>query len=512
MTSEKVSTFFKQNWYHILCGVIASAFVLVPYLVYISQAGPAYQGLNILTADAETHYLARIKEAGEGKGNGNPFIQEYKHLPDTFVSYSESILALPLSVLPIEVTTLNLFYKAVFPFIIAVLLSTLLFRLTHSKLWAYSGALIIMLGYSLMSVPDLLNLIQFKTTYSQFIAYARPVNPQFTSIFFLAYLHLLLSLFTSPKVRHVVWLGLILAASAYLYFYLFTFLFCLHILITLYFLYRKNPITKSLALSVAFVLILDAYFFYQLLQIMQHEYYTLFVEHVDLKSARMPQMSMAGLVVTLLYAGLIWKKYLKPDPFLISLLVTTWLVINQQVITGVSLQSGHYHWYYNTPIYFLIFLVSLKSIPFKYSKVIPILILLASVSMATLVQYSSYKNSSQTALEDEKYVEVVEWLEEELPESAVILANNRVSAIVPIISDLDVLWEAHATYYLLPAERRKMTPENIFASGNDIRKFLEITNVSAIIYNEERDKSWNIEKHNFVLARKFDKVSVWYVK
>ena len=64
-------------------------------------------------------------------------------------------------------------------------------------------------------------------------------------------------------------------------------------------------------------------------------------------------VSVFGICATFVYLlGLYKKKSVDVvDYMILAFLLTGFVIVNQHLFTGQSIQSGHYHWYFNSPIF-----------------------------------------------------------------------------------------------------------------------------------------------------------------
>jgi len=201
----------KEQYLGILFSIFVGVLMVLPQIIFIFATGDDYQGIYMMHGDAEMHYLARMQEFVDNNSIGNPFIYEFKEgVPSTFNTYGEALLALPAKIFGISIPTINLLYKFTLPIVISLLVYFFIYRILHHKFWAVTGVALILLGRSLFYIPTLTGLVSGEMFATEFATYARPINPQLSSIFFFTYLHLLLSAFKNPKWKNFVWLALVL--------------------------------------------------------------------------------------------------------------------------------------------------------------------------------------------------------------------------------------------------------------------------------------------------------------
>lgn len=459
----------KKHFAAILFSILIGVGMLVPQWYFSWSLGPDYRGITIMGTDAETCYDARIKNAAEGGGVGNPFFLEEKdEVPPPGYVIAEEILALPLYVFDISVSQLSLIYLFFFPALIFLLVYAFLYRLIRDRGGAIAGAFLVVFGYKLLTLSGIFNLFTWSGAYEQFSSYARPVNPQFSSLFFFGYLHTLLTIWRrKSKNISIIWYALVLffvGISFYIYFYTWTFFAVLSGLFVALLIWKKEyeKLKRVLIVLVGASLVGIPYML-ELHSFTSHPYYADISKTFGLLYSHKPILSLAGIIVTILFLGTLWlqrqegKETPKDVLFLGSVLLSTYIVINQQIITGILLQEGHYHWFFNMPIFGIILIWSLYMILKRtYPKIYTMFIwglVVASVLMFILVQTSSYKVQAPIFSQEQSYMNVIQWLNENAGHDDVVLADNDLSDLIPIYTNLYDYWDEYGFTYLIPRER-----------------------------------------------------------
>ena len=122
------------------------------------------------------------------------------------------------------------------------------------------------------------------------------------------------------------------------------------------------------------------------------------------------------------------------------------------------MQSGHYHWYFNIPI-FIIILVYLgaKYIPPNLGKVFVGLLVLLSISSASFVQYSSYIYHKKEVALQQDFAQIFDWLNIHTQNNSVVLANEPISLLIPAFTHNNVFEHLYGNLSLISPERRAYT-------------------------------------------------------
>lgn len=450
----------KTHWFAIVLSVVVGLVMIGPQLIFVRSLSSAYRGIYMMRSDAEVHYLARMEEFIDGNGLGNAYLYEYKNsIPSIFFTISESVLAIPARIFHIPVPTLNLFYKFFLPFVISLLAYSFLFRLTRTKAWSLAGTSVIMLGNILLSIPHALDIIYHNFTFSQFSLYARPINPEFSSILFFSYLHVFWAGVLKKEWKWFIASGLILGLSFYVYFYSYTFLIALNIIFAImYFTSNDRNLVKKILIATGGGIVLGIPVLINAYNVYHNIYYVNAARISAVVYTHAFRVSTLGMIVIFLFGWYVWRGKIKTvhSYFLAGLLITTFVAINQQVVTGVLIHEDHYHWYFNVPI----FLVTLTWLAWnlfgklKNKIIYPLLLAVFLVSLygSLFVQYSSYRHSYDYFAENQDYMSVFDWLKQYSSPESVVLANVDLSLFIPVYTQNNVYWSPYAAYYLVPTD------------------------------------------------------------
>ncbi len=489
--------FFKEHILAFFASIFVGLVIVGPNLVLIERLGNNYHGIY-LQSEAELHYLATMKEFAEGKGLGNPYIYEFKaNVPSATFTFGEWLLALPTMLLTVSVSEINLLYKFLLPSITAFLAYFLFFRLTMDKRWSIAGMLAILLGNVLLSLPDIKHIFYLETVYQDMAIYARPINPQFSSILFFSYLHILFSAIERRSFGWFAALALLFGASFYVYFFSCTFLLALNAVFLAGFLLLKDwDIVKKMSCAIGSGLVLALPVFLHYFTLAHHPYYQLWRENSQIVFSRTPVISVAGIATALLFLVFLYqRKITSRIYFLGGLLLTTFVVLNQQILTGILVQEGHYHWYYNTPIYFLALFVIGKEFSSGLNRkiVTAALVFVSAVAsfVGIFIQYSSYRYQAPQRTAEQRYAAVFDWLNTNTKKDSVVLANEKLSTLIPVYTSNNVVWAPYAPYHLVSPERTTFTTDFLLSS-KDFSKDIARYRVDYVVWDKQNNPEWDM--------------------
>jgi len=473
---------FPRHLGAIVIAILIGVSTVGPQLFFIHKAGAEYQGIYMYRSDAELHYLAQMKS----ERLNNPFLLEAEEFgPVPLYIVAEKVLAFPAKVLGIPISDINLLYKFLFPIGVALLVYFLVFRLIRDRMWSVTTMVVVMLGSNLISLPDLIHLIKWDQAYGQFSLYSRPVNPQFSALFLFGFLHILLSALRTKKWEWFIGAGLLLGTSFYVYLYSATFF--LIALIVLSFACRRFLLSVAIGLGLGIAAFRNAFLLFS------HPYYDDFAKVGDIIRSHAPILSIGVLAAIALFI-VTFKKW-QDRTLITGLLLTAIVVVNQQVVTGTLIQDGHYHWYFNVPISIIVLIISLYHLVNRKIGIACIVVLCgASVAVTILIQTSTYTLFYKQALYENKYMVVLDWLKENTEPSSVVLANNTLSALIPVYTNNYVVWEDHASYYLMSPKRREFTTDFVLKNIKERNRY----KIDYFVWNKETEPEWKLGQYPFL--------------
>src|SRR3989344_2081045 len=451
---------FSQHYAALLLATGVALACVTPFL-YFACCSPDYAGVSMIGPDAEEHYLARIEEVYNGHpGLGNVFLAD-KDQSYFIPPLGEIVVASIGRALRISSSEVNLLTKAVFPFIATLLAYALALALSRSRAAALVGAGLVVIGDNLTSGSSAwLKLIAGQTPSASFPVYARAINPELSAILLFGALLLLFRCFVStqkPKIYEAILLGLITGVSLYLSPFIASFMIVSITLCCLLSLYRRNSIqlkTGLVVFGVASVTCIP--FLFNLVSLRASEYYG---QASLLQGLRFSHAPIAiGLWLSIIVVLSLFIHKAKSHPGAASFFVTTALalilLINQQIITGASLQAGHYHWYITKPLAAILIGIYAAAVIRYLTKravlraVIVFLIMAVLFYNVVLIDITSYRYQYPMAVAAQSYAPVIRFLET-LPEQGV-WADKDFSKYIPIYSHHQAPGNGQIGNYLVP--------------------------------------------------------------
>ncbi len=348
----------------ILAGLVAALFGLYPQFAIISERGDDWNGVfasNDLDEAAYASYLQALIDGRPRKNDPYSGRDETPENPQHESIFSIQFAAPYLAAIPARILGLNASqtFMAIFAlasFFTALALFWLIVQITGDERFAAIGTLLILFGGALVSGNGVINEFLYGGGAYPFLPFLRRYIPSIAFPFFFAMFGFvwltLKSEIRSTKYISAVLAGFSFAFLVFSYFYLWTTAAAFLFAITLFWLIIRPENWKK---DLPFLLLADAIAFLSL------------VPYAYLLSKRAPDTDAVQLLVythapdllrvpaiisylVLLLVGLaILLKFTKIKEnvtiFLFAFSVVPFMVFNQQIITGRSLQPFHYEFY-----------------------------------------------------------------------------------------------------------------------------------------------------------------------
>jgi hypothetical protein len=356
------------NWrFGILAGIIVAVFGLYPQFALWNERGAAEKGWNGTFASNdldETAYAAYLQALIDGRPRKNdPYSGRDETAENPQPESIFSIQFLPPVAISIPARIFGLNAPGIFillsfaaSFFTALALFWLLAQITEDNRFAFAGTLLILFGGALAAGNGAISQFLGRGAAYPFLPFLRRYIPAAAFPFFFAMFGFvwlsLKSQIKSTKYISVVSAGLCFAVLVFSYFYLWTtaaaFLFALTLL---WFVLRPENWKQDLP----FIILID---FIALLALMPYAY--LLSQRAPgtdsiqlLVLTHMPDLLRFPAIVChtalFLIALAVWFNFVRlkhlTAVFLLAFALVPFLVFNQQIVTGRSLQPFHYEYY-----------------------------------------------------------------------------------------------------------------------------------------------------------------------
>ncbi len=431
----------RDHWHALLLALVAALIVFAPnVMLWLS---PEYQGVEIMMLDAENHYFARVHQVYEGDIAIRDTFLPTEKVPYATPPLGEIIVAFFGKIVGLDAARAAIVSKPLSVGAIVLLLYALAFSLSRSKPSALLAAAVPVFGYSLISLSPqpFMDLFTGNSTAGPFIFFSRLVNTSISSLFLFGGLLLIYrTLFQKLNLswRSMLLIGILIGASLYISPYTFSFLGALLFLVFVWFVWtREYTIARYAFLAGVIALLCTIPFILNTIALHALPGYTHLAQFLGLVERR---EFVLGLLLPLMMitTALFWpRRFLRSGgTFLLLTCAALVLVLNQQILTGIWLHPGHYHWYITKPLAGLLaglfagYLIErFVSERFVRGTVVVVLAVLVYNSFGFFAPW--YLRAQESISKEQRYGPLVTYLAT-LPEQEVVWAEAEASDFIPI--------------------------------------------------------------------------------
>lgn len=488
----------RRHWTALALAVIVGGLCVAPPL-YFALNSPNFASIQMMGADAEDHYAARINQVYEGFPTiGNTFLPQ-KEVPYILPGLGENIVATIGMALKLTAPEAVVFSKFIFPLIAALLAYALAYLLFNSRAAALIGTSFIMLGDGLISGPAAwLALLRGSSVNNSFLVYARPINPEISGILlFGGLIAIYLTFLANRQIKKplgIISCGILTGASLYVSPYVFTFLVAAQVICFIYLILkrdRKRAISALIVGTITAIVIIP--FFLNYLELIASPAYSDSVMRTGLIGSRALILGLWIPIMILCGIFFMPRRYKKSRVFFIVCALALLVVVNQQILTGKMIQPGHYHWYITTPLVGILIGMYVATFCQRFIKnrglryAAYFLIIAVIICNGVTTQINSYGPSSRGAIALQRYAPIFDYLNS-LSTKEFVWANNDISTYISIYTHDDNANSPQALNYLIPKSYfvqrlflnyrlRNINPKDVLATMKNERE-----NVSSVIY------------------------------
>ena len=335
----------------ILAGLAVALVTMIPQLSLWIERGAEGHGAYAIVDPDELAYSGYINAIVNGKSRRNdPFLGGASTPHETYFSiqfvpaYAMALVARPLG---LSIATVYILFAPLFAFLSSLAVFWLLTEITGDEKLSAIGVLLVLLCGVLASA----NLLTENNNYAVFSFLRRAVPAVPFPLFFL-FCVCVWQAFNRSGSALVVWsiaAGAIMVALIYSYFYLWTTAGVLLFLLTLlWFIFRKEArsnVLKSAAIIGSIALVALVPYFQMLSQRSRTtDHYMVLVRTHAPDLFRFTEILGALILVAVVFGVRKGRLDLRSPAilFVAACAITPFIVLNQQVITGRSLQPFHF--------------------------------------------------------------------------------------------------------------------------------------------------------------------------
>lgn len=423
LITHRLAVFFA-----LFSGVVIALPALLPYFTVEN-----YGGILNLPLSSENIYLSRIHEILDGNWSvASPFFHEYKDFPVAIYPVNEWIYAVLAYVFGLQAGIIAA--KALLPMLLFLLTYFFVLRIIGNRTdvlsiqTALSAALLVVLGTQFVAYSAVFQaFVHFEAGP---VLWSRLVNPIVGGIQIMALL-LLISMIWQRKRYATLASGVVAASTVGYFFSLATSLALLGTFFLIALARKEYAIAKALGAAALIAGAIDSWWWYKTLLLAGGETGKLVSQQNGMFFTHAPVLNKAVLAATILTLvffcfSYFYKKHRDMFPwlFVAALMATSWIVFNQQIITGR--QIWYYHFVQYTVPFSMIAIITAGYLALRdHAKIwlgCTILISAASVCYG-LISVASYQLEFHYLVEAQRYAGVVGWLNANAGKDCVVLTN-----------------------------------------------------------------------------------------
>ncbi len=497
---KEITQILSQHKWAVFFAILVGLIMILPEVYFRYEHQDIYQGIGMHLGGAdEMFYLLRVQEIRDGHfETANPYWAEGKDLPYLRPPLAEMIVSSLGWIFNFNMADTVLLGHFVFPFLIFLLIYTLVYQLTRKKSASLAASTTVLLATNLMDPKVIWDFFINQKIYYYLLPFNRVIAPQVHALFFFGFLLFFWLFLKSGKSIYVFISGLILGFSFYTYPYTWTFIYAfLGLLVLIYIWQKKWSEIKNIVYITGISLLVALPYFWNLWQAMHHPLYLELAFRSGLVKTHLPQIGSLVLILSAIFLLFFSRQWKKRYYFCLALVLAPWVVLNQQIITGQIIIPEHYHWYFHKPLAAIFIIIIIFQLNKKFWPILTGLICSVGFCYALITQVSLYKIKEATTIENQRYGDVFQWLNNHSQKDEVVATHSFLSDLILVYTHLNSAAALDAHYYLAADEQQlwqRMFLERRLdgLKGEEAReKFLEDkVKISGDIYGEYFRKGW----------------------
>ena len=439
-----------------LHAILLTLLIEATWMVFPLIAGKEiYRGINIPQFGTDQHYyLTRGNDVLDGHGLGNSLQHDGKTRPDTFFTLNERLLLTPLRVFGIadgtDVVWVYNLLNTVGVFIVCLLIYFFAFRFTGSQDVSLAAMVGIIGGYSIV--------FNHRLFYIDSNLYGRAMYPYLSSIGLFITLILLLNALKKHRPTDRVYAGIAYGALFYNYFFAWSFTTVfLGIFCALLFLWKRRIEAFTVVCIIAIGLGIGSFNLFKLFgSLLSHTDRAVSYFHW-LEHTHAPMMSIVAVVSLALFGFYAARKRSDPRlPFMLAIILASFVIVNQQVITGIRIQPGHFYWYFIVPLNILIAIVMASELLRERFRSVIMWAIISIAYLNTAVgQFQSTISALPLKIQEQRWQPMLMQLSRSQEDRVVLTASSPQALLIPIYTHHDLFWQASAVLYRPNIEQMK---------------------------------------------------------
>ncbi len=443
--------FSRKYWMVFFFAVLVGLLMISSQLMFRVWMGNRYRGIAPIISPVSQDaawYHAVMAEAMRGGKPWNAVLLETKHRPYPIPDLAERIMALPGRWFHAGADNVLLGWRFVLPTLFLLVVYSVSWRLTRSRLFSLTSATaVVCLSYVVYGPLNAFSILFGRTPPLLYTLYDRPVHPQFEAPFLWALFYVWIRVFEQPdKKKYWLSAGLIIGLLMYTYVWAWTWSLALLFALIVQSMQARQPrvfiaLLKSggvgMALGLpALISVIsashDAGYALRLAAVFGHQFASW--------TYNVPLILALGA----LYAA---RRFVSAHIYRLSVagLMATFIAVNQQIVTGISLQPDHYMSMIGSSLVLWIFLcVGWSGMKSSHPRIAAVIVLLLSLTVQMLFQYRIFTSNRVFMANLQLFSGVATWLNEHATRDDVVFSNQNIGLLIPIYTPAHLWWHFYA--------------------------------------------------------------------
>lgn len=462
-------------------GLIAAVVVVIvtsiPQVSLIMKQGAAWQGSYALTDFDELSYSAYINALINGRPrSNNPYLD--KNHQDSGESYFSIqflpafAIAVPARALGVSTSTAFILLTPLMAFASSLTIFWLLFRVTKNETISAVGVLIVLLCGRLTSESPLM-AVQY---YSSF-AFLRRYLPALPFPLFFLFCGFVWRAFLDKSKAWAIAAGTMMAVLIFSYFYLWTAAAAWLVCFTILWLVARAQDWRTIIKSLLVITGVAVCAFAPYLYLLSHRAKTI-DEDQALTFSHAPDLfrvteiiSFLIIVVLIIYTRRRRIEWKSPEVlFVSSCAITPFVIFNQQLISGLTLQSFHYEQFIINYLV-LLTIVGTYHLLWSHLKIRPVVWGLFAIGIGLATALKEVRDNSPLNVRRDQARAIFQGLEAN--GGATLFDNSLLAASALTDSTLPQLWAPNINIYgdITDIERRERFFQYLYLLGVEPQTF-----------------------------------------
>ncbi|KKR07382.1 MAG: hypothetical protein UT33_C0001G0001 [Candidatus Peregrinibacteria bacterium GW2011_GWC2_39_14] len=430
----------------IINSLVLTTIVSAPLFLFPLMNRDVYQGINTANFDRDQlYYLTRGKEVLQGYHLGNAVLREGKEGQEMHQSYVEYIILGPFRWLGIadkvDIATIYNVYNFIGVFVLSLLVYTFAYQLSQNKVFSIAVAVGVIAGYPILFYKTLFH--------PEVLIYSRAFSPYLPAIPFYIFLNFLVKSMRDSLPRYVILAGMVLGVLFYVYFFAWTFALALCGVLLLVKIIRKDSASfKKIGIIITVGIIVGSFNIVRMVlfhnsEVSRQLFYFLWTIHTHAFV-----FSKISFVLLILFGIYFYKQRTDKHQVLIfAIIMSCWIVLNQQIITGQMVQQAHYYWYFIIPLSIIVGFYMLWTLlaRFHHRRVILyIMIIVLMYVSAAVGQYRAELSTIPFKRIEQAFRPLLDFLNTDRTPGVILANDEDTSYLYTVYTNHDVFWNSTA--------------------------------------------------------------------